>query len=263
MNQHESSQPGTVYLVGAGPGAPDLVTVRGLAVLRRADVVVYDALAHPQLVNEAPADAERVYAGKRGYCVGSTLQETIHEVMANRARAGLTVVRLKGGDPCVFGRGGEEAEYLAERGIPVDIVPGVTTAVGACAAAGIPLTHRDDTRAVTLVTGHFDPDSPDCTLDWAALARVGTLVVYMGLRHLDAIAARLARHGLSPDTPAAVVCRGTLPDQRVIEAPLEHLPAAAHAAGASAPAVIVIGAVVAHRARLLSLASAASEGASA
>jgi len=248
-----------VYLVGAGPGAPDLVTVRGLNALRRADVVVYDALVHPELLAHAPADAERVYAGKRGYCVGSTLQETIHEVMASRARAGLTVVRLKGGDPCVFGRGGEEAEYLAERGIPVEVVPGVTTAVGACAAAGIPLTHRDETQAVTLVTGHFDPDSPDCKLDWHALARAGTLVVYMGLRHLDAIAARLIAAGLAPDTPAAVICRGTLPDQQVIDSPLSLLPEAARAAGATAPAVIVVGEVVAHRARMLAL--AAAEGA--
>ncbi len=261
MKTLEPTPPGTVYLVGAGPGAPDLVTLRGLAVLRRADVIVYDALVHPQLVAEAPADAERVYAGKRGYCVGSTLQETIYEVMVNRARAGLTVVRLKGGDPCVFGRGGEEAEYLAERGVPVEIVPGVTTAVGACAASGIPLTHRDATQAVTLVTGHFDPDSPDCTLDWAALARTGTLVVYMGLRHLDAIAARLIQNGLPPDTPAAVICRGTLPDQQVIDSPLSLLPAAARAAQATAPAVIVVGEVVAHRSRMLALASAASEGA--
>jgi uroporphyrin-III C-methyltransferase len=261
VKPNEPSQPGTVYLVGAGPGAPDLITVRGLTTLRRADVVVYDALVHPQLVAEAPAAAERVYAGKRGYCVGSTLQDTINDVMAARARAGLTVVRLKGGDPCVFGRGGEEAEYLAERGIPVEVVPGITTAVGACATAGIPLTHRDETQSVTLVTGHFDPDSPDCTLDWDALARVGTLVVYMGLRHLDAIAARLVAHGLPADTPAAVVCRGTLPDQRVVDAPLSLLPAAARAAGASAPAVIVVGEVVAHRSRMLTLASAASEGA--
>lgn len=255
MTPTEHIRPGTVFLVGAGPGAPDLVTVRGLNALRRADVVVYDALVHPELLANAPSDAERVYAGKRGYCVGSTLQETIHEVMANRARAGLTVVRLKGGDPCVFGRGGEEAEYLAERGIPVEIVPGVTTAVGACAAAGIPLTHRDETQAVTLVTGHFDPDSPDCKLDWAALARAGTLVVYMGLRHLDAIAARLIENGLATDTPAAVICRGTLPDQQVIESPLYLLPATARTAGAAAPAVIVVGEVVAHRARMLALAA--------
>ncbi|HYH66916.1 MAG TPA: uroporphyrinogen-III C-methyltransferase [Urbifossiella sp.] len=254
MTPFEHTPPGTVYLVGAGPGVPDLITVRGLNTLRRADVVVYDALVHPELIGHAPA-AERVYVGKRGYCVGSTLQETIHEVMANRARAGLTVVRLKGGDPCVFGRGGEEAEYLAGRGIPVEIVPGVTTAVGACAAAGIPLTHRDETQAVTLVTGHFDPDSPECKLDWHALARAGTLVVYMGLRHLDAIAARLIGAGLAPNTPAAVVCRGTLPDQQVIDSSLSLLPAAARSAGAAAPAVIVIGEVVAHRSRMLSLAA--------
>jgi uroporphyrin-III C-methyltransferase len=139
---------GTVYLVGAGPGSPDLITVSGLNLIRRAAVIAYDALIHRELLTHARPDAEHVFVGKRGYCVGSTLQETINEVLANRAAAGLTVVRLKGGDPCVFGRGGEEAEYLAERGIPFEIVPGVTTAVGACASASIPLTHRDAGQSV-------------------------------------------------------------------------------------------------------------------
>jgi uroporphyrin-III C-methyltransferase len=233
-----------VYLVGAGPGSPDLITVRGLRLLQSADVVVHDALVHRDLLAEVRPDAERVYAGKRGYCVGSTLQETINDVLVNRARDGLTVVRLKGGDPCVFGRGGEEAEYLAERGIPFEIVPGVTTAVGACAAASIPLTHRDAGQSIALVTGHFDPDSPDCTLDWAALAKASTVVVYMGLRHLAKIANRLIAAGLSPDTPAAVVANATLPNQVVVDSPLSHLAAAVEAAGVAAPGVIVIGETV-------------------
>lgn len=247
-----------MYLVGAGPGSPDLITVRGLKLLRAADVVVYDALVHRGLLSEVRPDADRVYAGKRGYCVGSTLQETINDVLVNRARQGLVVVRLKGGDPCVFGRGGEEAEYLAERGIPFEIVPGVTTAVGACAAAAIPLTHRDAGQSVALVTGHFDPDSPDCTLDWAGLARMSNVVVYMGLRHVETIAARLIAAGMSPDTPAAVVANATLPNQLVIATSLSLLAADVRAVGVPAPAVIVVGEAVGYRAKLLGLAASAS-----
>ncbi|OWK46409.1 Uroporphyrinogen-III methyltransferase [Fimbriiglobus ruber] len=249
-----------VSLVGAGPGSPDLITVRGLDRVRAADVVVFDALIHPDLLAAARSDAEMVYAGKRGYCVGSTLQETINDLLVHRARQGLRVVRLKGGDPCVFGRGGEEAEYLAERGVSFEIVPGVTTAVGACAAASIPLTHRDVGQAVALVTGHFDPDSSDCTIDWVALAGMSTVVVYMGLRHLDRIAAKLIAAGLPADTPAAVVARATLPDQVVIDAPLEDLAARVEVAGVTAPAVIVVGESVRVRARLLSLSTSAAQG---
>ncbi|MBX9622848.1 MAG: uroporphyrinogen-III C-methyltransferase [Gemmataceae bacterium] len=247
--------PRPVALVGAGPGSPDLITVRGLRLLRAADVVAYDALIHPGLLDEIRPDAERVYVGKRGYCVGSTLQETINDVLVNRARQGLAVVRLKGGDPCVFGRGGEEAEYLAERGVPFEIVPGVTTAVGACAAANIPLTHRDAGQAVALVTGHFDPDSPDCTLDWVGLARMSNVVVYMGLRHLPRIAAKLVGAGMPADTPAAVVERATLPDMRVVDAELATLADRAADAGVTAPAVIVVGECVRFRDRLTALAA--------
>lgn len=233
---------GMVSLVGAGPGSPDLITVRGLKRLREADVVVYDALIHSELLAEIHPDAESVYAGKRGYCVGSTLQETTCEVLANRARQGLRVVRLKGGDPCVFGRGGEEAEYLAEHGIAFEIVPGVTTAVGACAAANIPLTHRDVGQSVALITGHFDPDSPECTHDWSALAKMSTLVVYMGLRHLPTITSKLIDAGLDPFTPAAVIANATLPNQIVIDSPLSLI--AAEAAELPAPAILIVGEVV-------------------
>ena len=233
---------GLVSLLGAGPGSPDLITVRGLKRLREADVVVYDALIHPDLLAEIRLDAERVYAGKRGWCVGSTLQEAICDVLANRAKEGLRVVRLKGGDPCVFGRGGEEAEFLAERGIPFEIVPGVTTAVGACAAANIPLTHRDVGQSVALITGHFDPDSPDCTHDWSALAKMSTLVVYMGLRHLTAITARLMDAGMDPFTPSAVIANATLPNQIVVDSPLSLI--AAESEGLPAPAILIVGEVV-------------------
>ena len=242
---------GRVYLVGAGPGAADLITVRGLRLLRAADVICYDALGCADLLAEAKPGAELVHVGKRGYCVGSTRQETIHDLMVDRARRGLSVVRLKGGDPCVFGRGGEEAEHLAAHGVPCEIVPGVTTAVGACAAAGIPLTHRGSGQAVALVTGHHDPDGPECTLDWAALAAMSNVVVYMGLRHLPRIAARLSDGGLSPDTPAAVIENATLPHQRVIDGTLADIALLAAAAEIQSPAVFVVGDCVRHRHTLL------------
>jgi uroporphyrin-III C-methyltransferase len=257
--EHSTTSPGTVYLVGAGPGAADLITVRGLRLLRSAEVVVYDALIPNELLAEISPHAERVYAGKRGYCVGNTLQETIHDLLVNRAREGLTVVRLKGGDPCVFGRGGEEAEHLAENGIPFEIVPGVTTAVGACAAANIPLTHRDAGQAVALVTGHFDPDSPDCRLDWAGLAGMSTVVVYMGLRYLDRIAAKLTDAGMSTDTPAAVIERATRPDQRIVDGTLATIADLATDAHVRAPAVIVVGKCVRFRERLVMLAEQSAE----
>ena len=248
MNGH-NARPGVVYLVGAGPGAVDLITVRGLRVLQTADVVLYDALLSPDLLAEARAGAELVDVGKRGYCVGSTRQETIHEALVRHARAGRSVCRLKCGDPCVFGRGGEEAEALAAAGVPFEIVPGVTSAAGACAAAGIPLTHREVGQAVALVTGHHDPNSPDCTLDWDALARLPGVVFYMGVRYLGGIARRLVEAGLSPDTPAAVIESGTLPGQRVIDGPLDRIGDLAANAVVRAPALLVVGEVVRHRAR--------------
>jgi len=169
------------------------------------------------------------------------LQETINDVLVNRAREGLRVVRLKGGDPCVFGRGGEEIEYLAQRGIHFEIVPGVTTAVGACAAAGIPLTHRDAGQSVALVTGHFDPDSPECTLDWDSLARMSTVVVYMGLRHVSKIVARLMDAGMDADLPAAAIAHATLPNQFVVDSTLSQLARDVEEADLKAPAILVIG----------------------
>jgi uroporphyrin-III C-methyltransferase len=187
---------GTVYLVGAGPGAPDLITLRGLRILRVADVVLPDALIAPELLAEAQPGAEVIPVGKRGYCIGSTRQETINDALIRLAREGKSVCRLKCGDPCVFGRGGEEAEALAEAGVPFEIVPGVTSATSACAAAGIPLTHRAVGQAVVLATGHHDPDSPDCTLDWSTLARMPALVFYMAGRHFARIAERLGDGGM-------------------------------------------------------------------
>lgn len=253
--------PGTVYLVGAGPGSPDLITVRGLRILRVADVVLYDALVSPELLAEARSDAERVSVGKRGYCIGSTRQETINEALLRFAREGKSVCRLKCGDPCVFGRGGEEAEVLAEAVVPFEIVPGVTSAVGACAAAGIPLTHRSAGQAVALVTGHHDPDSPECTLDWDAIARMPGVVFYMAVRHVARIAARLSDSGMSSDTPAAVIESGTLPDQRILIADLGTIGRETGAAAVTGPAVFVVGEVVRYREKLKSLAHGRRESA--
>ncbi len=248
---------GVVYLVGAGPGAADLITVRGLRILQSADVVLHDALLSPELLEEARPDAELVSVGKRGYCVGSTKQETINDAMVRFAREGKSVCRLKCGDPCIFGRGGEEAEVLAEAGVAFEIVPGVTSAAGACAAAGIPLTHRDAGQAVALVTGHHDPDSPDCTLDWEALARMPGLVFYMAVRHVAKIAAKLSDSGLSLDTPAAVIESGTLPGQRVLVGDLSDIGGiAAHVKG---PAIFIVGEVVNHRCRPLAASRAVSQ----
>lgn len=240
-----SVEPGTVYLVGAGPGDPELITVRGLALLRRADVVLYDRLAHPDLLAEAPVSAERIYVGKaagRHACP----QEAIHAILVAKARAGAVVVRLKGGDPFVFGRGGEEAVALAAAGVPFEVVPGVTSAVAVPAYAGIPVTHRGVAQAFTVVTGHpcdgggddAEADEPD----WTALSQAGTLVVLMGLGRLPAIARRLVEAGRPPETPAAVVANGTTGAQQVVEGTLADI--GARAAGLPSPATIVVGDVV-------------------
>jgi uroporphyrin-III C-methyltransferase len=249
---------GSVYLVGAGPGAPDLITMRGLRILRSADVVLHDSLISYELLKEAHSAASIISVGKRGYCVGSTKQETINEALVRLAREGQSVCRLKCGDPCVFGRGGEEAEALAEAGIPFEIVPGVTSAIGACAAAGIPLTHRAAGQAVVFVTGHHDPDSPDCTLDWDALSRLPGVVFYMAVRHVAKIAARLCEKGMPRDTPAALIESATLPNQRILIGDLAGI--GRQAEDITGPAVFVVGEVVRYRERLLGLAQHSLEG---
>jgi uroporphyrin-III C-methyltransferase len=223
-----------------------------LRVLRSADVVLHDALISPELLEEVSPHAELVSVGKRGYCIGSTKQETINDALIRFAREGKSVCRLKCGDPCVFGRGGEEAEVLVAAGVPFEIVPGVTSAVGACAAAGIPLTHRDAGQAVALVTGHHDPDSPDCTLDWDALARLPGVAFYMAVRHVAKIAARLGDGGMPLNTPAAVIESGTLPAQRVLVGALNEIGHLAEGAAITGPAVFVVGEVVRYRDKLLS-----------
>lgn len=240
---------GKVYLVGAGPGDPGLITVRGLAVLRRADVVVADRLVHPALVDEAPPTAERIILeGHPGR--GRPGQDAIGSLMVGRARQGKQVVRLKGGDPFVFGRGGEEAEALADAGVPFEVVPGVTSAVAVPAYAGIPLTHRRLASAVAIVTGHQDPAAGPSDVDWAALARVDTLVVLMGMRNLEALTAHLAALGRAPSTPAAVIQWGTTPAQRLVLGTLGDVAAKARAAGMGPPGVLVVGPVVSLAERL-------------
>lgn len=230
--------PGTVYLVGAGPGDPDLVTVRGLSLLRQADVVVYDRLIHPALLEEANPAAECIYVGKaagRHTCP----QSEINKLLVTKAQLGLSVVRLKGGDSFVFGRGSEECITLVGAGVPYEIVPGVTSAVAVPAYAGIPVTHRGVSSAFTVVTGHTCDDSVQ---DWAALARAGTLVILMGLKKLPHIAASLIAEGCVSDTPVAVIGSGSTSDQEVVIGTLATI--AERAAWLRTPATIVVGEVV-------------------
>jgi uroporphyrinogen III methyltransferase / synthase len=240
---------GMVYLVGAGPGDPGLLTIRGREALSRAQVVVYDHLASPRLLDLAPIDALRISAGKKiGHCTLS--QDQINHVLVEHARLGRRVVRLKGGDPYVFGRGAEEAEHLRSSGIPFRVIPGVTAALGATAYAGIPVTHRDDASAVAFVTGHDDPDTPG-RLDWPALARFpGTMVIYMGVTRLRSLCRTLIREGKPSDTPASMIQSGTLPSQRSVVSTLGDLPDLAEKAGIGPPALLVVGEVVARRPEL-------------
>jgi uroporphyrinogen III methyltransferase/synthase len=235
---------GQVSLVGAGPGDPGLITIAGAEALARAEVVVYDRLVNVRLLHLVPASAERVFAGK-GPSQHTMSQDEINALLIDRARAGKRVVRLKGGDPFVFGRGGEEAGTLARAGIPFDIVPGVSSAVAAPAYAGIPVTHRGVASSVAFVTGHEDPAKFDESVDWAKLATaVDTLVLLMGVGQLPQIVERLLAAGRDRATPAAVIEWGTLPRQRTVEGTLSDIVAKTRDAGIGAPAVAVVGEVV-------------------
>lgn len=234
---------GTVYLVGAGPGDPELLTVKGLRLLERADVVVYDALVSPELLQLARPAARRIDVGKRAS--RHTLpQEQINALLVSLAREGQLVVRLKGGDPFVFGRGGEEALALAAAGVRCVVVPGVTAGTAVPAAAGIPVTHRDVARSVTFFTAHTSGDGVD-TVDYAALARTGgTLVAFMGLGRLGQLARSLVEAGKAPTLPVAVIANGTTAAQTVVRGHLEDIEERVRAAGLSAPALVVVGEVV-------------------
>ena len=239
-----------VYLVGAGPGDPGLITTKGLEILRQAQVVVYDQLASPELLKEAPPGAQLIYVGKKAGA-HALPQEGINDLLIAKARAGLTVVRLKGGDPFVFGRGGEEAEALAAAGLPFEVVPGVSAAVAVPAYAGIPVTHRRYTTLVTLVTGHEDPAKEASTIPWDNLGQnPGTLVFLMGVKNLAQNCRRLMEAGRAPETPAAVVQSGTMLTQRTVTGTLADIAEKAKEAAIQPPAVLVVGDVVQLREQL-------------
>jgi uroporphyrinogen III methyltransferase/synthase len=239
-----------VRLVGAGPGDPGLLTARALELIAAADVIVYDRLIPDAALEQARADATLIYVGKEAG-EHSRSQAEIEQLLVDYGARGLDVVRLKGGDPFVFGRGGEEAEALHAAGIPFEVVPGVTAGVAAPAYAGIPLTYREGASAVALLTGHEDPDKAPASLDWRALAAFpGTLVVYMGVRRLASIARCLLDGGRRGDEPAAVIQRGTFPDQRVVAATLSTIGDVAAAAGVGPPAILIFGPVAALHSRL-------------
>jgi uroporphyrin-III C-methyltransferase len=239
---------GKVYLVGAGPGDPDLLTLKAARLIAEADSVVYDALVSSEVMARINPAAERIYAGKeRGN--HALPQEDINHLLVRLAKEGKSVVRLKGGDPYTFGRGGEEVETLTRHGVPVEVVPGVTAAAGVAAYAGIPLTHRHCAQACVFVTGHLQDGTMN--LDWPGLARRRqTVVIYMGLHGLPVLCAKLIEHGLPPDWPAAIVQKGTLPEQRTVAGTLATLPHLAAAAHLHAPTLIIVGEVVKMRDRL-------------
>jgi uroporphyrin-III C-methyltransferase len=234
--------PGTVYLVGAGPGDPELLTLRALRLISEADVLVFDHLVSEPILSLVKPDAERIYAGKeRGN--HSVPQEDLNLLLVKLAQNNRRVVRLKGGDPYTFGRGGEEVETLKEHGIPFEVVPGITAAAGVAAFAGIPLTHRSYAQACVFVTGHLKDGSMN--LDWPGLARRRqTVIIYMGLHGLAHLCEQLIAHGLPADWPAAIVQQGTTPNQRTVTGTLATLPALAQAAQLKAPTLIIVGEVV-------------------
>ena len=242
----EAVRAARVTLVGAGPGDPELLTLKAAKELRAASLVLYQHLVGKEVLELVPKSADRIYVGKESGCHTLT-QEGIIDLMIRLARAGKPVLRLKGGDPFIFGRGGEEVQALAAQGIPFEVIPGISAAQGAAACAGMPLTHRDHAATLVLVTGHLRGQGTQRSvdLDWPMLARPNqTVVIYMGVGTLPVICAQLIAHGLNPDTPAAVVERATLPSRRSIVGSVQTLPTLALVHGVQAPALIMIGGVV-------------------
>ncbi|WP_337266681.1 uroporphyrinogen-III C-methyltransferase [Oryzifoliimicrobium ureilyticus] len=243
-------EPGSVWLVGAGPGDPGLLTLMAMSALRQADVIVYDALVDENCLKLAGSAAELIYAGKRGG-TPSPLQRDISMQLVEFARAGKRVLRLKGGDPFVFGRGGEEALTLVEYNIPFRVVPGITAGIGGLAYAGIPVTHRDVNHAVTFLTGHDSSGLVPDMIDWAAIAKASPVIVmYMVMKHLDHVSAELMKAGRRSDEPVAIAVSATTAKQQVLETTLGGVSAAARSAGLRPPAIVVVGEVVRLRSSL-------------
>jgi len=243
--QHAVVRPGKVYLIGAGPGDPTLITVKGLELLKRAEVVVYDYLASPKLLKHIPKDAEFIYAGKKGGVCHAHTQEEINQMLVDHARAGKVVVRLKGGDPFIFGRGAEEIEELSKYGIAFEVVPGVTSATAAATYAGVPITHRAYTSSVAFVTGHEDPTKETSNIAWDKIATgIGTLVFYMGIKNLPSIADNLIKNGRAPETPVAVVRWASTPIQKSVVGTLATIAEVVKEAEITPPALVVVGEVV-------------------
>ncbi|MGQ9746088.1 MAG: uroporphyrinogen-III C-methyltransferase [Dissulfurimicrobium sp.] len=242
--QKNIKRPGKVYLVGAGPGDPGLLTIKGKKIIENADVIIYDRLASPRLMSFASPDAERIYVGKR-IGLHAVSQEEINKLIVQKAFEGKMVCRLKGGDPFIFGRGAEEAQVLVKAGIPFEVVPGVTSAIAVPAYAGIPLTHRAHTASVAFITGHRKLDTEEADVDWEGLARgVDTLVFLMGMKNLPHIVTELIKYGRSPDTPAAVINWGTTPFHRSVIGTLKDIEGKVKDAGFKPPSIIVVGDVV-------------------
>ncbi|MGC9142082.1 MAG: uroporphyrinogen-III C-methyltransferase [Caldimicrobium sp.] len=234
---------GKVYLVGAGPGDPYLFTLKGKALLEKAEVVVYDYLANPELLNFCRKNCELIYVGKKGGA-HTMPQEEINKLLVTKAKEGKIVVRLKGGDPFLFGRGGEELEALVKEGIPFEVVPGITSGIAVPAYAGIPVTHRDYTSTLALITGHEAEGKEESRIDFKALSRIGTLVFFMGVKNLPYIVENLIKEGKSPDTPCAVIQWGTTPKQKTAEGTLGTILDEVKKKGLTAPAIIIVGEVV-------------------
>lgn len=235
---------GKVYLIGAGPGELDLITIKGMECLKRADVVVYDHLANEGLLKFVKEGCQIIYAGKKEG-KHTLSQKGINRLLIKKAKAGFTVVRLKGGDPFIFGRGGEEAEELAKAGIPFEVIPGISSAIAVPAYAGIPLTHRDYSSSVAFVTGHEDPVKGKSAIDWERLSRgAGTIVILMGVKNLAHVVENLTKHGRKEQTPAALIRLGTTPRQETLVAPLKNIANLAKKRGFSPPAILVVGEVV-------------------
>jgi len=243
------AEKGIVYIVGAGPGDPGLITVKGVRCIARADVIVYDHLVNEEILVHAKPEARLVYAGKQGGD-HTLVQEEINRILVEEALLGRVVARVKGGDPYIFGRGGEEAMVVAEAGIPFEVVPGVSSAVAVPAYAGISLTQRGYTSTLAFVTGHEDPTKDQSDIDWRALAGIGTLVFLMGVKNLPQIVASLIEHGKSPGTPTALIRWGTTPDQRTLTGTLETIVRLARERKFSPPSIFVVGEVVTLRDRL-------------